>query len=61
MAARSSIAMSRLKVVRVPGKSNRADALTKSVSGVQMRNTMERSGYLYLTERSKGQMKLLES
>ena len=55
------VAMSHLKVLHVPGKSNRADALTKSVPGVQMRNTMERSGYLYLTERSKGQMRLLDS
>ena len=53
--------MSHLKVVHVPGKTNRADALTKSVPGVQMRNTMERSGYLYLTEQSKGQMKLVDS
>ena len=53
--------MSHLKVVHVPGKSNRADALTKNVPGVPMRNTMESSGYLYLTERSKGQMKLSDS
>ena len=55
------VAINHLKVVHVPGKSNRVDALTKSVPGVQMRNAMERSGYLYLTERSKGQMKLLDS
>ena len=53
--------MSDLKVVHVPGKSNRAGALTKSVPGVQMRNAMERSDYSYLAERSKGQMKLLDS
>ena len=55
------VAMSDLKVVHVPGKSNRAGALTKSVPGVQMRNAMERSDYSYLAERSKGQMKLLDS
>ena len=53
--------MNHLKVVHVPGKSNRARALTKSVPGVQMRNMMERSDHPYLTERSKGQMKLLDS
>ena len=42
-------------------KEQSADALTKSLPGVPMRNTMESSGYLYLTERSKGQMKLSDS
>ena len=46
MAARTSIAMSRLKVVHVPGKSNRADALTKSVPGVQM--SAQRDGKIRL-------------
>ena len=55
------VSMGHLKVVHVPGKSNRADAFTKSVPGVQMKKTMERSGYIYLGERSKGQMKLLDS
>lgn len=50
--------MSHLKVVQCMYP---ADALTKSVPGVQMRSAMERSGYLYLTERSNGQMKLLDS
>ena len=35
--------------------------LTKSLPGVPIRNTMGSSGYLYLTERSKGQMKLSDS
>ena len=39
---------------------NRADVLTKSVPGVQMKSTVECMNYLYLMERSKGQMKLLE-
>ena len=55
------VSMGRLKVVHVPGESNRADAFTKSVPGVQMKRTMEMSGYIYLGERSKGQMKLLDS
>lgn len=55
------VAMGHLKVVHVPGKRNRADVLTKSVPGVQMKQTMQRSGYLYLTERSSGQMELLHS
>ena len=46
MAARTSIAMSRLKVVHVPGKSNWADALTKSVPGVQM--SAQRDGKIRL-------------
>ena len=54
------IARQDLKVLHVPGKRNRADVLTKSVPGVQMKSTMGRMNYLYLTERSKGQMKLLE-
>ena len=54
------IARQDMKVLHVPGKRNRADVLTKSVPGVQMKSTMERMNYLYLTERSKGQMKLLE-
>ena len=45
--------MNHLKVVHVPGKSNRADALTKSVPGVQMRNTMERSGYIPIPDRAE--------
>lgn len=54
------IARQDLKVIHVPGKRNRADVLTKSVPGVQMKSTMERMNYLYLTERSRGQLKLLE-
>lgn len=54
------IARQDLKVLHVPGKRNRADVLTKSVPGVQMKSTMERMNYLYLTERSRGQLKLLE-
>ena len=50
------IARQDLKVLHVPGKRNRADVLTKSVPGVQMKSTMARMNYLYLTERSKGQM-----
>ena len=44
-----------------PGKANRADALTKSIPGVQMTEAMKRCGYVFLDQRSKGQLKLLGS
>ena len=48
------VAENHLKVQRVPGKLNRLDVLTKSVPGVQMHQTMTKSGYVYLSNRSKG-------
>lgn len=53
------VAENHLKVKHVPGKRNRSDVLTKSVPGTQMRETMKKSGYVYPTGRSKGQMNLL--
>ena len=45
-----------LKVVHVPGKNfDKQLVFTKSAPGVQMKRTMERSGYINLGERSKGQ------
>ena len=60
MATRESIAENHLKVVHVPGKQNGSDVLTKSVPGTQMHKTMLKSGYVYLTNRSKGQLNLLK-
>ena len=54
------VAENHLKVQHVPGKLNRADVLTKSVPGVQMHQTMTKSGYVYLNDRSKGQLDLLK-
>ena len=54
------VAENHLKVVHVPGKQNRSDVLTKPVPGTQMHQTMTKSGYVYLTDRSKGQMNLLK-
>ena len=54
------VSMDHLRVEHIPGKSNRADALTKSIPGVQMSETMRRCGYVFLNQRSKGQLKLLE-
>ena len=54
------VAENHLKVQHVPGKLNRADVLTKSVPGVQMHQTMTKSGYVYLSDRSKGQLDLLK-
>ena len=54
------VSMDHLRVEHIPGKSNRADALTKSIPGVQMSETMQRCGYVFLNQRSKGQLKLLE-
>ena len=39
------VAMNHLKVEHIPGKRNRSDVLTKSVPGVQMKDTMNRSGF----------------
>ena len=52
--------MDHLRVEHIPGKSNRADAPTKSIPGVQMSETTRRCGYVFLNQRSKGQLKLLE-
>ena len=49
-----------LKVVHVPGEENRSDVLTKPVPGMQMQQTMLKSGYMYLTNRSKGQLSPLK-
>ena len=54
------VAENHLKVVHVPGKQNGSDVLTKSVPGTQMHKTMLKSGYVYLTDRSKGQLNLLK-
>ena len=54
------VAESHLKVQHVPGKLNRSDVLTKSVPGVQMHQIMTKSGYVYLSNRSKGQLDLLK-
>ena len=53
------VAMDRLKVIHVPGR--RSDMLAKSVPGVQMEEALRRSGYVFLVERSKGQLGLLGS
>ena len=45
------VGMDHLKVIHVPGKRNRAVMLTKSVPGVQMEETLRRSGYVFLVER----------
>ena len=55
------VAMNHLKVEHIPGKRNRSDVLTKSVPGVQMKDTMNRSGFVFLQSKSKGQMSLLDS
>ena len=55
------VAMNHLKVEHIPGKRNRSDVLTKSVPGVQMKDTMNRSGFVLLQSKSKGQMSLLDS
>ena len=55
------VAMNHLKVEHIPGKRNRSDVLTKSVPGVQMKDTMNRSGFVLLQIKSKGQMSLLDS
>ena len=54
------VAKNHLKVVHVPGKQNRSDVLTKLVLGTQMHQTITKSGYVYLTDRSKGQLNLLK-
>ena len=54
------VAENHLKVVHVPGKQNRSDVLTKPVPGTQMHQTMTKSGYVYLTDRAKGQLNLLK-
>ena len=54
------VAENHLKVVHVPGKQNRSDVLTKPVPGTQMHQTMAKSEYVYLTDRSKGQLNLLK-
>ena len=54
------VAEDNLKVVHVPGKENRSDVLTKPVPGMQMQQTMLKSGYMYLMNRSKGQLNLLK-
>ena len=54
------VAKNHLKVVHVPGKQNRSDVLTKPVPGTQMHQTITKSGYVYLTDRSKGQLNLLK-
>ena len=53
--------MDHLTVIHVPGKRNHADMLTKRVPGVQMEETLRRSGYVFLVERSKDQLSLLGS
>ena len=54
------VAEGHLTVHHVAGKKNKSDVLTKPVPGVQMKQTMENSGYLYLSSRSKGQLNLLK-
>ena len=54
------VAADHLKIQHVPGKQNKADVLTKSVPGVQMRQTMLKANYLYLSARSRGQLSLLK-
>ena len=54
------VAADHLKTQHVPGKQNKADVLTKSVPGVQMRQTMLKANYLYLRGRSSGQRSLLK-
>ena len=55
-----SVAEGHLKVHHVPGVKNKADVLTKSVPGVQLRKTMEDLQYAFLSKRSKGQLDVLE-
>ena len=55
------VSMDHLRVEHVSGKANRADALTKSIPGVQMTETMKRCGSVFLDQRSKGQLKLFGS
>ena len=54
------VAEGHLKVHHVPGLKNKADVLTKSVPGVQLRKTMEDLQYAFLSKRSKGQLDVLE-
>ena len=54
------IAEGHLKAHHVPGVKNKADVLTKSVPGVQLRKTMEDLQYAFLSKRSKGQLDVLE-
>ena len=54
------VAEGHLKVHHVPGVKNKADVLTKSVPGVQLRKTMEDLQYAFLSKRSKGQLDVLE-
>ena len=49
-----------LKLHHVPGVKNKADVLTKSVPGVQLRKAMEDLQYIFLGARSKGQLDVLE-
>ena len=54
------VAADHLKIQHVHGKQNKADVLTKSVPGVQMRQTMLKANYLYLSARGRGQLSLLK-
>ena len=54
------VAERQMKVHHVPGVKNKADVLTKSVPGVQLRKTIEDLQYIFLGKRSKGQLDVLE-